>query len=794
MYVLYDKNKGDIIKVDRDEVLDKLYYSNEITLPSQDELTKYIKKNKKIPYTTIKELKTAISKIDNKVPLYDVYTDNMYLINKHNVYYRVIHQNYRFPDNNLISVIKEKQESLNKKVKNNKENDVLIQRKLKKYELMLTFLGYFDMDELYNTYVRVFYLYANEVGKSITICNRPSFMPHFLHIKPYYTRSEVINMALNMGIVKPSNKFYEEEELNDLCRKIRKNDVSADTLLNHQKYIIKENKVGLIQYYSLHGSYHMNQYLRNLVTYPYQNTYLEELIKPMWELTINSPKFDKDYTLYRFVSNDSYLRHLDIGDIYTEKGFTSTTRDPFYRSDLYQFGFILIKINIPKNVTGVGLCIETLSHFPHEEEIILPPLSLLRLDKRDEKADYFNTDEKFASQVKTRYEFTYIGRQDISFEKRPQYEDRIGTIDFIKLSKVMTMTLQEKIRHFVSNYVNPMGQIEIQVSPTLKYTARTDYFDGTGAYKNFYALEVENGFSIYSIYNNYILFFIELGENKNGKYMSVNYYVKYSTQNRSKVLGDEEFIYFISTVANYFEIDVVILYADYLTCDIFTLDKKSSMTKKDATDDEHKDKKPQQLTVNNPGKLLQRGFSMKEKDINNIKHMYGGNSKDDDVLYGGSYCVDLYKYLKNGTKRYQDIKILNIELSPQYSYYQLDKMRATNPLDVLRKEDRDEIYQIYDKTYKDFVDKKDNNLAKFVIWIIENKCYLVDTLITKLSRIFKKDNSFVKDYYKLDPVAFLYNRRYISNYPQYAIDNSMYIKRNIIQGAERDQREIKISR
>ena len=110
--------------------------------------------------------------------------------------------------------------------------------------------------------------------------------------------------------------------------------------------------MGLVQYYTVQGSFFMNQYLRQMTRYPWENDYLEQIIDSMWRLVLRSPAFDKDYILYRFVSSDSYLSELNIGDIFQDYGFTSTTRDPFYRTDLYKFGFILIKIRIPKNTVA----------------------------------------------------------------------------------------------------------------------------------------------------------------------------------------------------------------------------------------------------------------------------------------------------------------------------------------------------------------------------------------------------------------------------------------------------------
>ena len=66
----------------------------------------------------------------------------------------------------------------------------------------------------------------------------------------------------------------------------------------------------------------------------------------MWELINNAPPFDKDYILYRFIRDDEFLSQIKIGSTYIEKGFMSTTRDPFYKQNEYVFGFILLKIKL----------------------------------------------------------------------------------------------------------------------------------------------------------------------------------------------------------------------------------------------------------------------------------------------------------------------------------------------------------------------------------------------------------------------------------------------------------------
>ena len=738
-YLLYYKDDNIIKKTKFDDVLDNLY-EQKAQLPTEEHINNYLKTGKdtkikeylksKTPSEIIQDIKVSISKINNKVPLYDEYTKNLYLISKENVYKRVVREYYRFPDKSLITILVDKKDELSPLVKNlektnsNKSKNlselssihygelhknIRLQREYRKLKLMLEFLNSFNNEILYDTYVRVFYAFANEVGKDITVCIRRSFLPHYDHIKPYYTRSELINLALNMEIIKPSDKYYDEEEVMELCKKVRKNDISSDTIMKHQEYIANENKIGIIQYYSLQGSFFINQYLRNLVSYEYKNELLETNIRSMWELTYNTPAFDKSYTLYRFIQDDSYLKHLKIGDIFTDPSFISTTRDPFYRPDMYKFGFILIKIKIPKNEKGVGLCIEPYSNFPEEEEIILNPLSKLRLEKKDENALYYHTDQMYASEIKTRYEFSYVGKEKISFVDRPLLKSKDEPIDFLTLPVPDVFTVYEKIKQFIDECTNDIYQFKTKIGNNV-YDLIIEWYDSTNAYKKFYAATTNNGFSIYTIMNNHISFLIEFGEEDNETYMYINYYFRYSLSNRSEYISDIDFMDFICKVAYYFRIEKIVLYSEYASCDT-------------------------------------------SEEFKNIKH----------YRLGGNFCIDFYKYLKNKEKRFN--KIDSTELKPQFSFYELDRLRTINPDKILKKEDRDEVYQIYTKTYIPHTKKDNHNLADFYIWIVENQCVNLDLLLDKMSRLYNTNNPFDNDYYIINPMRYLYNKELIEEIP-----------------------------
>ncbi len=157
-----------------------------------------------------------------------------------------------------------------------------------------------------------------------------------------------------------------------------------------------------------------------------------------------------------------------------------------------------------------------------------------------------------------------------------------------------------------------------------------------------------------------------------------------------------------------------------------------------------------------------------EPEINEINQ---NESEDDHTINetysGGSYCLDIYRYFKFNIKRYQKNTTLNTEIQPAFSYRDLDDMKTTHPMDILNEKDRDEVYQVYIKTYAPDVDNKSINLASFYIWMIENRCYLMDIFIDKLKRMYPKSNPFKKTYYILDSMAYLYNRRIVQTYNRF---------------------------
>jgi hypothetical protein len=761
--ILYNIKEDTLNYVLNSTVYENIYYQRQ-RVPSIKQVNNYLNKKNIDPKISsffgsskidikkgINNIKKSISKIDDHIPLYDEYTKNLYIIKKQNVYNRVIYHSYRFPEQNMLDMFIKKRD----KLKDTLAKDTLTKdiekhlgkfektykniaskRQYRKLDLMIDFLEQFDLDILNTTYIKVFYYYSNNVGKDITICVKPSFLPHFKHITPYYKRTELINMALNLQVIVPSSIYYDQDKIMELCDLVTSHDLSADIILAHQKYIIDSNKIGIVQYYTIQGSYFMNQYMRGLTSYPYKNELLETSIRSMWELINKAPAFDKSYTLYRFVQNDDYISHLKVGDVYESAGFESTTRDPFYKSEDYQFGYILIKIKIPKNIIGVALCIETVSNFQEELEILLSPRSLLKLEKKDNNVPYYHTDDYYQTKIKTRYEFVYTDKKSIEFKDRPlfdpskpnNYKPRFGInikdikinnkikklnritnpiipynnyhIDFLEIQRGNYITANESVYNFLTKYVNALNQFTTKIG-NKQYTIIAEWYDSSGAYRKFYSVKTKNGFIMYTIINDYIAFTIEIGDDNNAKYMYVNYYFRYSSMPRDGKINNNDLVDFVSKVGYHFGIKNIIMYAEYNSCSFIT---------------------------------------------------------NEIVTYGGNYCVDIYDYLSVGKIWYKNIN----EIKPRFIYSELDKLKTIDPIIILSKDDQDELYQIYDKSYKNNMRKEKHNLADFYVWLVDTYCIHVDKLVEKFKLIYKEYNPFINDYYVLNSLLYLHNRKMVS--------------------------------
>lgn len=647
----------------------------------------------------ISKIRKRISTCEDLIPLYDIRSNNIYLIHSENVFTRIMYDDYRAVSKSYLIKLKEKYEN---RANYDKKISLHSPEKIKK---QIDFLNNFNLEKLKSTFYKIYYTQSNQAGKDLTLCVRPSFINIFKHIKPYYTRSEVINLALNMGIIIPDDTYYNSQKVINLCDFIRSNDISYEILVRHQKYIYENKLVHLIQYYSLNGSYFINKYLRNLHNKEHKNALLETIIHKMYDIIKNAPALDKSYILYRFVDTDSYLSNLKIGDIYIEKGFLSATRDPFYRSDYYKFGFVLIKIKIPSNIKGVGLCIEPYSHFSEEQEVILPAMSKLKLVNVNNDAVYYHIDNQYETKITRKYEFEYLGCNNIEFNNYlPLNTYNDIPVDLLDL-KFTKNNLKDKIEEFYKKYTNTINQFNVYIGDKL-LTIIMEFYDSTSVYKNYYAYANKNGVCFYTFYENTLLFFLEIVEPLNQLY--VNYYFRHSDNSLlHKLISEEDFIIFLSKLSYAFGISNVVLYSEYNFC--YNVMKG-----------EHK-----------------------------------------DISLGYNYCVDYYVFFKYGTKKYTKIK----EIEPKFDYLQLEYVKNYKISDILRKHDKDELFQIMEQN--NFTNK---TMGQFYVYIVENYCFLIKTLEDKVIRIYNTEykiasNPFLYDYYIFNSYKVLYDRNIIFYLP-----------------------------
>jgi hypothetical protein len=673
------------------------------------------------------------------IPMYDIYSESIILVKNDDLFNKMKDYHYRFIDKRLFQWLKNKYEKLSKeKVLNIEDQEVL--EKLKKG---IKFLSNYDLSKLYNNSIETMYLYSPQIGLDITICKRKSFISFFSHLNPYYSKDELLNLGLNMNAIKPElfernpKILFDGEKHYQICKLISNNDVNKELLLEHLKYIKDSNSKYLIQYYSLYGSYFMNKFLRNYMTvknnvvkfnneYNTKSKLVFDLTNKLWNTISQSPPLDNDYILYRFVNDDSYLKNIKPGSHFVETGFMSTTRDPFYSNNQdNDFGFVLMKIRLPKGKKGVALNIELFSHFKNEEEFILPPLTKLKLLSKNEKFDYYHIDKKFQKKITKKYEFEYVGnlsKPDLNFDNN--IEKII--VDFMKVDLPGEKIL-DRIDYFIKNHTNEINEFQALVGDN-KYNFNIHWFDSTGPYNKFYYLKTKLGFSLIIYGNNgKVLLKIEIGD-----VISVNYYLKFM-DNQPKIISDDELIEFVSKLAYAFKINDCIIHTDYGT---FTKFKKNYQ---------------------------------------------------EDIIYQSLDCFnypnDFYIYLKTGEKRFK--KINSIE--SKFNYFDLDILNKKKLKDIYSEKEIKDIlnitkgknfknlseffiYIIENKFYlvkrliKDL--KKiygiNNNPFLFKYYYLDSNSYLYNKGLIKYIPIINKseDNQLENKFIDIDEYQTLYRRGY----------------------------------
>jgi len=465
-----------------------------------------------------KKIIDQISSYYKLFPLYDIYTENIILVRLNELYDRLI--NYHFRPIKDLSILKN--------------------------EKHINFMKNFNLELLYKTFLENIYNKSKETGE-LTNCLRPSFLPIFRYITPYYSKTELIYMALNMGL------WEDGLNVETVCKNVSDNDIVGDKLLEHQLFIRENYADYYIKYYSFLGSGIFNYYLR----FPWKNnrdTIIEQHINNFRSILIKSPSWNKSYIFYRWISQDDFLRKFKINDIWEEYGFLSTTRQAFVDPEKNYFGYILVKIRVPANVQGCGLAIEYYSHFPEEQEIIFAPSKFKLVNTANTK--YYHPNPVVKDKIVSKYEFEWIGHINEYIRQGYLEKTYINTLNFDD------KLYGNKIDDFYSRYYNKFYS-KIGNANILFYIAKIEQ----GPYDLFFysnLIQDNDNNGIFITWQNNetgeINLFIEISN-----IISVNYYNKFNPS-ETKILDDytyDDIIQFIKNLGNLFEIDKIIIHSDH---------------------------------------------------------------------------------------------------------------------------------------------------------------------------------------------------------------------------------------
>lgn len=518
-----------------------------------NKIRKALYNNKVVDKNYSTKIKKKLVDIIDKIPLYNIYKDSYLFIEPNNLYNKFFNEMYRLKEHPL-----------------------------------------FDYQELTKKFINFLFYESKELYGDMTECIVPSFIPYFKHIKPYFSKQELLNFALNMQLIKKTEKI----DYNKICSIVSKNTINSIDIIKHHTLIRNTNNQNLIKSFTFYDSYFYNNCLRN-------NKIFDELLyNNIIKLNnLINTSLSNDIIVYRFIEDDSYLKNFKKGDIYTTDSFISCTRNPFYNVSKYIFGLILLKINIPKEINGIVLSIEGYSMFPEEEEIILAPFIELKLLNID--TTYYHY-EKNAKIIK-RYEFLLQNKKKINIKKPLTFSCPIYIYN--DLYKKME-NIEDSIYYFYENICYNNYLFKLNIDNTIYNFTVIKYDSKNELYSKFYYVNTSNGILINYLDNNSIIYTFEL----TNECIYVNYCSKYYPLRQN--FDEKKLIFIIGVLGRIFKIEDVIIFPTY-----YPLSKLN-------------------------------------------------NSLENDIK---SYNYDLYEYIKNKKKFYQEYDtIYNI------NYNEIDKITKFN--------------------------------------------------------------------------------------------------------------------
>lgn len=621
--------------------------------------------------------KKSLSKFQEIIPLYDIYSHLIYPINFYQIEDYILNKHYRFLSNPQKQIFKNYLEKLKNRDLSPEEKEFK-----EKIEYNLKVIENYDLDLLEDTSIKAFYYGSNNLGQSISICRRKSFHPSLEHLTPYYSLNELIKMGQNMNMIKKeiSPTDLQDEELHyKICSKISKNDIYAKEILSHQEYL--KNDENMIRFFSIYGSHFVNQ---NLRFYQNNNTFTGckypqflDYTKNLNNLFINSPGLTEEYYLYRFIQDDSFLNDIKVGDIFVEAGVMSTTRNPFYSPDeLDKFGMILFKITVPRGFDKL-LLIEGLSVFPGEQEIIFPPFTKLKLISKDKNFNYYHTNKKIEKIIKKRYHFEIVGQGKVPEFPEYNFKD-IPVVS--KLSKLFATNFEERKREFISSLTNSKGFFNIKLEKReIRFLAMT--FDSSRAYNHVYMNDDEDGLLLYCFDNNAMKYGIEISKN-----LVFNYQERFFPNTND--LDENEIYELLGIIGYLFGYDSARVYLNYTKHNNLIYPKifeslkgfKTINFKSGFSEREFNSKMKRSISVD---KHPFKKFSVKyknweeyfkySKNKNSLKDFYNNWNKE----YNENILESLYSVIKLD-EFYVDNNLQTIKLSVNKEISELNRFRQSN--------------------------------------------------------------------------------------------------------------------
>ena len=639
----------------------------------------------------------------NIFPLYDIKTYTIYLIEREFIHERVINEDYRFPDIQIIHNMESERKILTKELEKtlSDEDNYLLLFKISSLNKSLEFINNFDSELLKKRFEEVFNDGNSSNYKEFTGCVRRSYtglLPNTYYIRPYFTLNQL----------EKNRKIYDEisdkDTEEDLCYKSIIRDLPYSILIKHQKHLIINKGAGILQYYSLIGSYQINNYLRELYEgSQFKNEVLESLIKKFWNIIITAPSFEDSFYIYRFINDDKFLEKIKIGGIYQDKGFLSCTRDPFYSSQYYDFGSNLMKIKVPKNKKGVGLCLELFSHFGREQEVLLAPMTSLKLIKKDNNVKYEHIDMGFNMKLKNKYEFEIIDIETPKIGKKTL--PKIKLIEkFDKLEK--KENINDVYLEIKDKYLDEVNQVKIRIGNLYKtFTIDKIKVSPVYAQKSYYVGSTNDEeqpideLVMYNMENDEIVLFIEIlkDEEEFSIFVNFNSINNYVIQRMEEVFDIDALLLFLKNLGQIFNVDQIIMSCDFISCEYF-------------------------------------------KDPKMLKYLL----EDYKDIRSGNFNFEIYAYFtnKNFMERFSKFINQNI-ITPLFDFKILDKYFELPTENLIDLSDSFELKQVLLSVEK--VQNKKVSVRDFYIYLKEQKCYLLSELSYIISIYEDKINSKDKE-------------------------------------------------